>query len=1060
MRMSRRPRSARAEIADCRDMLYSSLRPRRLAYPRPSIPSCNQTVPEELPLGLRNALESGRCVLFLGAGVGKCARNADGRPAPTGQELANELKEAFAIPGDGDLPLSKAAQYVEISKGRKELLAFIMTRLAGLEPDDSVRWISSIRWKAIFTTNYDSIIERAYDLDPEPAQKHVSTWSSSSLKSLDPRFDVPVIHLHGWAFAPDGPTALITDDDYATYRKRRGMLFDLIKSEFATSPLLYMGYSNEDQNWRMVLSEVTEEFLPSHLPEAFRVTPSTDPVDRAILGRKRITCIDATIEEFVALCRNDLEGQGTSEYPGEHDASIPGDLSNSYEENPAPTLRLLNHWEYVNGADFSATPNTHEFLRGDLPNWSLIGTHGAFARDIEEQVYDRLLEYATSSTRKRDTVLLSGHAGSGVSTALMNLACRLVRERAGPVFMLKRGRPLTEGDVEFAASIAETRPFFVIDNGVDYSDAIVRSLQRLKQARLPACFLIGERRNEWLAGHTSLKVAEYGISGLSDSEVDRLLDCLQTHEALNKLAPLDRSMQRSLVRRRFNNVLLVAMREATEGQSFDAIIEDEYRNLADDYCRRLYSVVSCAFQVRIPMRNALLAKIVERDQANLFEGARESTDGVIIEECIDDARQIYASRARHPVISQIVWNRCLSGAEREQLALATVEALNLVYHQDGLLFDALVQSDEQVDSIATLEGRINFFESACKKEPDHAFVRQHYARMLLRSNKLEAALSQADQALRIMPDSHILLHTRGTVLGRMVVDAPSVEIARKRLVQSESNFKQAINLRKKDAYSYDGLARLYLNWAKKCGDSEQEVEYLAKAERVLGDGLRTVKNRAPLWIVSAKVKERLGDSPGAISRLDQAMRAGSLEPYSAYLLARSYSGAGQHQKAADTLQPAIESAPDDYRLLMEYGRALACLHEPYSKIIAVLEQGKTIGSRDPRYLAFLGGVLFMNGDFSRADEVFREYRRREFSWEEQNRISFRPCAHDTTEPMKMDGSVAKVGAGYTFLRSKGFPDFYYAGTTSSGSLLAEGGLVVFELAFCSRGPKATNVHPK
>ena len=37
-----------------------------------------------LPLGLRQALESGDCVLFVGAGVGTHFKNSDGSQAPDG----------------------------------------------------------------------------------------------------------------------------------------------------------------------------------------------------------------------------------------------------------------------------------------------------------------------------------------------------------------------------------------------------------------------------------------------------------------------------------------------------------------------------------------------------------------------------------------------------------------------------------------------------------------------------------------------------------------------------------------------------------------------------------------------------------------------------------------------------------------------------------------------------------------------------------------------------------------------------------------------------------------
>jgi hypothetical protein len=52
---------------------------------------------EPIALGLRQALESGDCVLFVGAGVGQHYKTQDGASAPDGNTLAKELADHFGI---------------------------------------------------------------------------------------------------------------------------------------------------------------------------------------------------------------------------------------------------------------------------------------------------------------------------------------------------------------------------------------------------------------------------------------------------------------------------------------------------------------------------------------------------------------------------------------------------------------------------------------------------------------------------------------------------------------------------------------------------------------------------------------------------------------------------------------------------------------------------------------------------------------------------------------------------------------------------------------------------
>src|SRR5437870_3727851 len=73
--------------------------------------------------------------------------------------------------------------------------------------------------------------------------------------------------------------------------------------------------------------------------------------------------------------------------------------------------------------------------------------------------------------------------------------------------------------------------------------------------------------------------------------------------------------------------------------------------------------------------------------------------------------------------------------------------------------------------------------------------------------------------------------------------------------------------------AYHGLADLFLGWAKRIDSPEEEVEYLAKAEETISRGLREVRNKASLWIVSADIQSWLGDAPAALGALKKAVEA-------------------------------------------------------------------------------------------------------------------------------------------------------------------------------------------
>jgi hypothetical protein len=385
----------------------------------------------DLPLGLRSALETGSCVLFLGAGVGAHCHTQNGLAAPDGVQLATELATEFDIElGSEEPELAKIAEIVIVRKGgRRELDAFLTQRLADLEPDEDFLWLLSRTWRAIFTTNYDRCIQRAYEMIKDPTQQPVTFSSSADVIDFDPRFQVPIYHLHGSLFEGREPFALISQSDYARFKERRRMLFEILKTKYATNPILYVGYSHRDPNWLEVFEELREEYSPSTPPESYRVTPTTPAIDREILESQRVHTIDGGLRDFQQAVSEALGDIRVEPHKlSQLESQVPEGLRQAFEQNPAAIVRLLNAWEYANEADFASPPNTEAFLKGDHANWSLVAQGKHFERDVEALVLDECIDFFTSPKPGPRVVRLLAPAGYGVSTALMSVATSLFYE--------------------------------------------------------------------------------------------------------------------------------------------------------------------------------------------------------------------------------------------------------------------------------------------------------------------------------------------------------------------------------------------------------------------------------------------------------------------------------------------------------------------------------------------------------------------------------------------------------------------------------------------------------
>ena len=106
---------------------------------------------------------SGDAILFLGSGASVGAINQNDEPLPIGKELAHRIYS------DCD-DLTQAADFYcedkddEGKDGKQELISFLKQEIRVKKISDYQKMIPLIPWKRIYTTNYDDVVEKAYNI--------------------------------------------------------------------------------------------------------------------------------------------------------------------------------------------------------------------------------------------------------------------------------------------------------------------------------------------------------------------------------------------------------------------------------------------------------------------------------------------------------------------------------------------------------------------------------------------------------------------------------------------------------------------------------------------------------------------------------------------------------------------------------------------------------------------------------------------------------------------------------------------------------------------------------
>lgn len=204
------------------------------------------------------AAKKRRPVLFAGAGLslnanpregwreqGEVERSDRAPAAMTWSELSERLRRDLTSADQSQDPLWLAELYRQ-AHGNDALHSVVAESVPDrlLIPGAAHMTLAKIRWEALLTTNYDSLLERALEKAgriPAPCS------SDSDLVRSRERAKTEVIHLHGVLTAPE--SVVLALDDYRRYPAEHPGLLAKLRQLFLQHPVLLVGVSAVDPNF-------------------------------------------------------------------------------------------------------------------------------------------------------------------------------------------------------------------------------------------------------------------------------------------------------------------------------------------------------------------------------------------------------------------------------------------------------------------------------------------------------------------------------------------------------------------------------------------------------------------------------------------------------------------------------------------------------------------------------------------------------------------------------------------------------------------------------------------
>lgn len=231
--------------------------------------------------------------LFVGSGFSLKAE------APSASNLVHSLATRFPKGYHKGLrfqPLDDiSSEYVKICHGDREpLLSFLKKKMDFRRKNLSDhRALARIpHFRHIFTTNYDTLLEDSY---PASELKIVRCNADCSLSDRS----VNIYKIHGDFKCPEQIVITRRDYDELLSSKKNEMVWNRVIEAFATTDILFLGYSLNDSNVRAILEHVTE-ILGDKRRRVFLIAPQLTDENISELASLSVAYIDAVAEEFLS----------------------------------------------------------------------------------------------------------------------------------------------------------------------------------------------------------------------------------------------------------------------------------------------------------------------------------------------------------------------------------------------------------------------------------------------------------------------------------------------------------------------------------------------------------------------------------------------------------------------------------------------------------------------------------------------------------------------------------------------------------------------------------------
>lgn len=1046
----------------------------------------NNKTKEFLETKIFPSIYKSETILFLGAGSSVTNKRF----------LGNDIIEYYEDRLGVELHSKDLVEFVDLLSAmpefdRNELDDYVLKLISSLEITDVHRSIASIQWREIITTNYDLLIERAFDelsIKSPKAYKIRAVKSREEYSGYNTPTEIKYVKLNGCASDKSKYPFVLSTKDFNDSKKYYRAIFSSLEILSPAINFLSIGFSFSDG-----LSSYLIDKFDSHNYRnkkwMYSIDPFVNEYRLPYYTEKKICIIKILPADFFKLYDEWVENKASTIVKRKHISYT--NASNQHLLLPAKlSLSLGESLIQLTDTNTIHTVIQKEFYKGNRPTYDVIRKNYDVIKSSEVKKVtheiDRILKL--KGERIVPILFLEGHFGNGKSTFTYRVIHSLLHELDSTMaFEVIEPEKLSEADLIELFTLSKAKNIILLCNELEV-DSQFKELMTLRNrisleqfSEFNVLFITSIRENILTR---QLKKSSY--KNCNKINVKLNFDKIEATEFVEKLSNVglisykDSSQKSLLINRvikEFNGEAFIALLGLINNQEnhLEIILEDAYKQLSEKG-KDAVIYTSLLYQFKILMPASVLMKVVSKDwDAFIKDIMEDDCKGILIEEILPahgTEPDLYF-RTKHSILSEHLVNATIKNEDKLFEKIRKLFAiLNDSAYSARLVIDLLKALR---DNFKLNQDKINkLYDFLAKEFESNQHFNLHYAINLQTVRRDERSLLNALTRLSFSGDmkerrNHRIIHRRASIN----FDLAKLYFEKGKTVESEHCINEARELFKIkviedpcSSYSYSD----YINFEMWClvNTKYEETDYLRQhiliqdlfdiAENAVYENTEKISALKVGYIRLFKDKKIEGNKT-LLQYLDELYEEESTRPYSLVLKYNYLFDSGKEVEAEDLIEEMGHYKYNDEvaKILFKYyGRNLH-----YSQNIVnffeIVKANPSLKTREKlRYHFYSFVAESYNRAFKNTYEHLNEIK------STFNYLNPAVCEYwldsTTNEPKVFEAILSKNSKGRTQAKVLEFQQFFYIKKPDEELKLMENKKYSVRLTFNLKGIRAEIVN--